>query len=90
MFRVTAVPVNTGKAEALTPVSNSAKSAKATTNGCWEFVHEQGNGTPTDYAEFVYDLSKFKGQDIVIALGVYKGETRDGEQKLCIYSVDMD
>ena len=90
VFRVTAVPVNTGKAEALTPVSNSAKSAKATTNGCWEFVHEQGNGTPVDYAEFVYDLSKFKGQDIVIALGVYKGETRDGEQKLCIYSVDMD
>ena len=90
VFRVTAVPLNTCKAEALTPVSNSAISAKATTNGCWEFVHEKGNGVPTDYAEFVYDLSKFKGQDVVIALGVHKGATRDGEQKLCIYSIDMD
>jgi hypothetical protein len=38
----------------------------------------------------VYDLSAYKGQDVVIALGVYKGATKDGEQKLCIYGIEMD
>jgi len=90
VFRVTAVPVNTLKAVALAPVSNTANQAKASQNGCWEFIHEKGAGTPADYADFTYDLSAYKGQDVVIALGVYKGQTRDGEQKLCIYGIEME
>ena len=90
VFRVTVVPLSTYKATALAPVSNNARSASATTNGCWQFLHEAGAGDPKDYAEFTYDLSAYKGQDVVIALGVYKGATSDGEQKLCIYEIDMD
>ena len=90
VFRVTVVPVATCQAKALDPVSNTARSASATENGCWQFLHESGAGDPKDYAEFVYDLSAYKGQDVVIALGVYKGATRDGEQKLCIYGIEMD
>ena len=43
-----------------------------------------------DYAEFVYDLSEYNGQDIVLAIGIHKGNTRSGEQKLCICKIEMD
>jgi len=92
VFRVTAVTLNDCTATALAPVSNTAQSASAVSggNGCWQFIHESGNGNPADYAEFDYDLSAYKGKDVVIAIGVYKGSTSDGEQKLCFYGIEME
>lgn len=90
VFRVTVVPLESGIALPITPVSNSARAASPVTNGCWSFLHEWGNGNPDDYAEFVYDLSDYRGKDIVLALGIHKGPTRAGEQKLCICKIVMD
>lgn len=90
VFKVTAVPLQTCKAAALTPISNTAATAVSAPGGCWSFVHEKGNGNPAEYAEFVYDLSEYNGQDIVLAIGIHKGNTRSGEQKLCICKIEMD
>ena len=92
VFRVTAVPLSTCVAKALTPVANTANTAAAVAdgNGCWQFLHEAGSGDPSEYARFDYDLSEYVGQDVVIAIGVYKGATSDGEQKLCIREIDFD
>lgn len=90
VFKVTAVPLETCKANALQPVSNTAATAVSAPSGCWSFIHEKGNGNPAEYAEFVYDLSDYSGQDIVLAVGIHKGNTRSGEQKLCICKIEMD
>lgn len=90
VFKVTAVPLDNPKAVALAPVSNTADALLPANNGCWSFIHEKGDGNPDDYAEFVYDLSAYSGQEVVIAIGVHKGATRSGEQKLCIYKITMD
>lgn len=90
VFKVTAVPLETCKANALQPVSNTAATAVSAPSGCWSFIHEKGNGNPAEYAEFVYDLSDYSGQDIVLAIGIHKGNTRSGEQKLCICKIEMD
>ena len=90
VFRVTAIAEN-GTAAALAPSSNTASSASAVEggNGCWKFIHEKGGGDPNDYAAFTYDLSSYKGQNIVIAISIHKGATSDGEQKLCFYGIEM-
>lgn len=90
VFKVTAVPLETCKANALQPASNTAATAVSAPSGCWSFIHEKGNGNPAEYAEFVYDLSDYSGQDIVLAVGIHKGNTRSGEQKLCICKIEMD
>lgn len=90
VFKVTAVPLATCKAAALTPVSNTADTAVPANSGCWSFIHEKGNGNPAEYAEFVYDLSEYSGQDIVLAVGIHKGSSRSGEQKLCFCKIEMD
>lgn len=90
VFKVTAVPLATCKAAALTPVSNTADTAVSANSGCWSFIHEKGNGNPAEYAEFVYDLSEYSGQDIVLAVGIHKGSSRSGEQKLCFCKIEMD
>lgn len=45
---------------------------------------------PNDYATFTYDLSQFDGEDVVLVLGVYKGEANGDESKLCLYSIDLN
>ncbi len=90
VFKVTAVPLASCKAQALSPESNTADTAVQAASGCWSFVHERGNGNPAEYAEFVYDLSAYLGQDIVLAVGVHKGNTSGGEQKLCFCRIEMD
>lgn len=90
VFKVTAVPLSSCKAQALSPESNTADTAVQAAGGCWSFVHERGNGNPAEYAEFVYDLSAYLGQDIVLAVGVHKGNTSSGEQKLCFCRIEMD
>lgn len=90
VFRVTAI-TDSGVASALTPASYSANEAGAVANGngCWQFIHDKGSGDPADYASFTYDLSSFRGQNIVIAVSIHKGETRADQQKLCFYSIEF-
>lgn len=89
-FKMTAV-TNDGTVTHLSPASNTASFAEAADNGCWKFMHEDGNtGNPDGYCEFVYDLSAFNGQDVTIALGVIKGEDTGTEDKLVIYSINLD
>ncbi len=89
-FKVTAVK-NDGTVTHLSPVSNTASFAEAAADGCWKFIHEAGNpGEPNAYADFVYDLSAFNGEDVMIILGVFKGEANDDENKLVVYKVAVN
>ncbi len=57
----------------------------------FKFINEDGGqGNPEKYATFEYDLSAFDGKDVVIALGVVKGEDSGTEDKLCIYSIALN
>lgn len=74
----------------IAPSSNTANDAQAANDGCWKFRHEDGGaGNPNAYASFVYDLSQFNGENVVIALGVYNCEPHSGENKLAIYNVNL-
>ncbi len=92
-FKVTAITED-GTVAYLSPVSNTANDASEVEDGdgCWQFIHNQGEGNAKDYASFVYDLSSFTGKNVVITLGVHKGVTpgQDGEQKLSIYGIDFE
>lgn len=60
-----------------------------------KFVHNkgEGNGELSDYGKFDFDLSSYNGQDIIIAIAVFKGESNDnqaGEQKLVIREIDFN
>lgn len=60
-------------------------------HGCFWFIHQNGGaGSPEKYAQFNFDLSQFNGKDVTLVLGVYKGTDNSGENKLCIYSVDLN
>ena len=83
-FKVTAI-TEKGEVEALTPKTSVGEAAA---DGCWKFSHEDGGAdNPEGYAKFTYDLSSFNGQNVVIALAVFKGEDNGDENKLCIYNV---
>ena len=57
----------------------------------FKFINEDGGqGSPEKYATFKYDLSAFDGKNVVLALGVVKGEDSGTEDKLCIYSVSIN
>ena len=52
--------------------------------------HENGSAnSPENYAKFTYDLSEFNGQNVVVALGVFKGEANGDENKLSIHSINV-
>lgn len=89
-FKVTAIE-NDGTVTHLSPVSNTANFAEAAADGCWKFIHESGDsGNPDAYADFVYDLSGFSGKDVMITIGVFKGEANGDENKLVIYRLAMN
>jgi hypothetical protein len=89
-FKITAITMD-GTLKHLSPVSNTATMAEAAADGCWKFIHEAGGpDAPNAYASFVYDLSEFDGQDVVITIGVFKGESNGDENKLLFYSVDLN
>lgn len=89
-FKLTAISED-GTVKHLQPVNHTADQAEAAADGCWKFINNAGDpGTPEEYATFEYDLSEFNGTDIVLTLGVFKGETTDGEQKLFINSINLD
>jgi hypothetical protein len=89
-FKLTAI-TEAGVVTPIAPASNTATAAEAANNGCWKFKHDNGGaGNPNDYASFVYDLSQFNGSNVVLCLGVFKGESNGDESKVCIYSISLD
>jgi len=89
-FKLTVIKED-GTAKHISPKSHSASEASAATEGCWQFKHDQGDpGAPEKYATFVNDLSEFNGNIVVIALGIYKGETNTDENKMGIYGIDIN
>jgi len=90
-FKLTVIQEN-GTVTHIAPSSNTAQEASMASNGCWKFKHNNGGAdNPDGYASFVYDLSQFNGSNVVIALGVYKGEsTNTDENKLVIYSLNFN
>jgi hypothetical protein len=89
-FKLTAITED-GTVTHIAPASNTATEASQADNGCWKFKHGNGGaGDPDAYASFVYDLSQFNGSNVVLAFGVYKGETNGDENKLVFYSVTLE
>lgn len=89
-FKITVMKED-GTYSYIAPTSNTALEASAAGDGCWKFIHEAGSGSdPDSYASFVYDLSQFNGTSVVVALSVHKGESNTDENKLAIYSVDLN
>lgn len=90
-FKLTAVTED-GNVTHLQPVDYQSKGgAEAASDGCWKFFNDAGEPTsPDDYASFSYDLSEFSGQNVVLVLGVYKGEQNDAESKISIYNVSLE
>ena len=89
-FKLTAIKED-GSVTHLTPISNTAETAEAAADGCWKFKHGKGGaGEPEEYASFIYDLASFNGNNVVLALGVYNGEVNGDENKLVIYSINLD
>lgn len=89
-FKITVIQEN-GIVTHVQPVSNTASKASKAADGCWQFVHQDGStDRPNAYADFVYDLSRFNNQEVIIAIGVYKGEANNDENKLVLRSVTFN
>lgn len=89
-FKITAIEDN-GTVTHIAPKSNTAQEASAAENGCWKFKHGDGGAdNPEGYASFVYDLSQFDGENVLIVLGVYNGAANTGENKLVIHTIDLN
>ena len=60
-------------------------------NGCVRFSNIDGSlSEPEKYAVFEYDLSPFIGNNVVLVLGVYNVIPDTSENKIQIYSIDLD
>ena len=48
------------------------------------FIHNrgEGDGDIEEYGQFSYDLSSFKGQDVVLAIAIFKGTSNNQEGEL--------
>ncbi len=89
-FKLTAIDENMNVVDVI-PSKVTADSWSNAKNGCVKFIHQRGNsGSPDQYATFQYDLSQFNGKNVVLVLGVYKGEDNGDENKLCIYSINLN
>lgn len=89
-FKVTAIQEN-GVVTHLSPASNTAKFAEAAADGCWKFIHEDGGaGNPDAYAKFVYDLSQFNGENVMLTIGIFKGEKNGDENKLVLHNITLN
>lgn len=89
-YKLTAIDDNMN-VEHLQPSKVEAQQWEAAAGGCVKFIHEDGGaGSPEKYATFEFDLSKYNGKNVTLVLGVYKGEDNGDENKLCIYSINMN
>lgn len=60
-------------------------------DGTIKFKHKNGDtGHPENYGKFVFDLSQYKGKNVTLVLAVYKGEENGDENKVTIYSIDLN
>lgn len=60
-------------------------------DGTIKFRHFNGDtGHPENYGKFVFDLSQYKGKNVTLVLAVYKGEENGDENKVTIYSIDLN
>ena len=85
-FKITAIQED-GKVAHILPETTVGQDAG---EGCWKFCHESGEASDPDaYATFTYDLSAYNGQNVVVALAVFKGEDNGDENKLCIYNIAL-
>ncbi|MDR0510037.1 MAG: carboxypeptidase-like regulatory domain-containing protein [Rikenellaceae bacterium] len=88
-FKLTVIR-DDGTAAHIAPGSNTASEASAAGDGCWKFKHGSGGAsTPEAYASFVYDLSAYNGDNVVVVIGVYNGELNGDENKLVFHSVEL-
>lgn len=56
-----------------------------------KFRHDHGGaGAPEEYATFTFDLSEYNGKNVVLCIGVYKGENNGDENKLVLYSFELN
>lgn len=89
-FKVTAIRMD-GTVVHLAPASHTAQFAEVAADGCWKFIHQAGGkGDPEAYADFVYDLSQFNGEDVMLTIGVFKGEENGDENKLVLRDITME
>jgi len=89
-FKLTAIDENMNVVH-VQPSAVQANNWSSAPDGCIKFKHENGNsGNPNNYASFTFDLSAFNGKNVVLVLGVYKGEQNNDENKLCIYSINLN
>lgn len=90
VFKLTAI-TNDMAVKHILPSNVSANQWGEAGDGCVSFVHEDGGkGNPEAYATFTYDLTEFDGKDVTLCLGVYKGTDNGDENKLCIYSANLN
>ena len=60
-------------------------------DGTIKFNHKNGDtGHPENYGKFVFDLSQYNGKNVTLVLAVYKGEENGDENKVTIYSIDLN
>ena len=60
-------------------------------DGTIKFRHTNGDtGHPENYGKFVFDLSQYNGKNVTLVLAVYKGEANGDENKVTIYSIDLN
>ncbi len=89
-FKLTAIDENMN-VKHISPSDVAANNWSKAADGCVKFIHENGDtASPDGYATFTFDLSEFNGKNEVLVLGVYKVEDNDGENKLCIYSINVN
>lgn len=89
-FKLTAI-TNSMQVTHIQPSNVTADQWGQGDNGCVWFIHQNGGaGDPDGYASFTFDLSQFNGQDVTLCLGVYKGTDNGDENKLCIYSINVN
>lgn len=79
-FKVTAITEDC-TVEHLLPVNAPVGSEGA--DKCWKAAVES-------YTDFTYDLGRFDGQDVMITIGVFKGENSGTEDKLCFHTISIN
>lgn len=89
-FKLTAIDNDMNVKHIAPSLVSANKWGNAESGSVW-FIHEDGGtGNPEGYATFQYDLSEFNGKDVTLCLGVYKGTDNGDENKLCIYSINLN
>jgi hypothetical protein len=89
-FKLTAIDAATFETTDITPAAEGPTYAGGDAgNGMWKYTSDGGPSDPDSYARFTYDLSSLNGKNVVIAIGVYKGEDNGDESKVCVYSLEM-